>query len=257
MAKEPLSVVYISKNSERYLHDSLKSIQYLADEILVVDCGSKDQTVAIAQAVGARVLLQEWLGFAAQRQFAVMAATHEWILMLDTDEILRPTAEGAIRAAIQAGQADAFALRRQNYIGSKAVRYSEWRNDWVIRLFDRRLGRYDPSVVVHESWQSVGRVSRIRGVSIDHYPFASVSEMLPKLQRYAELNAAKVYARKRPVSTWAPMNHALGAFLRSYVLRLGILDGVEGAAIAWTTALGAFMKYAIARERQLREGDGQ
>ncbi len=248
-----LSVVYISKNGEKHLSQSLASVQELADEILLVDCGSTDQTTTIANNFGARVLHQEWLGFGGQRQFAVKSARHDWILMLDTDEILRPDARKLIFSTISESSATGFYLLRQNYIGRKPIRYSEWRNDWVLRLFDRREGSYDIQAKVHESWQCSGPTQRLPGVSIDHYPFASLKEMLPKLQRYSELNAEKVYARGRPISAWAPMNHGLSAFLRSYILRLGILDGVDGAAIAWTTALGAFMKYAIAREMHLQD----
>lgn len=250
MGNSSLSVVYISKNSEQHLRASLESIRDIADEILLVDCGSTDNTLSIAEDFGARVLHQEWLGFGGQRQFAVGSASHDWILMLDTDEILRPNTKASISSAINKAEAEAFCLLRQNYIGHKPIRHSEWRNDWVLRLFNRRQGSYDASAVVHEAWNCSGPIERLPGISLDHYTFASFREMLPKLQRYAELNAEKVYMRGRPISAWAPMNHGMSAFLRSYILRLGILDGVEGAAIAWTTALGAFMKYAIAREMQ-------
>ncbi|WP_414040317.1 glycosyltransferase family 2 protein [Acidithiobacillus sp. M4-SHS-6] len=255
MDSPSLSVVYISKNAEKHLRASLESVRAIADEILLVDCGSTDNTVAIAESFAARVLHQEWLGFGGQRQFAVDSARHDWILMLDTDEILRPSAQPLIRSAIAQEQATAFKLLRQNYIGHKPVRYSEWRNDWVLRLFDRRRGHYDPQAFVHESWLCADSVQRLPGIALDHYSFASLKEMLPKLQRYAELNAEKVYGRGKTISAWAPMGHGVSAFLRSYFLRLGMLDGVEGAAIAWTTALGAFMKYAIALEMQAQDRD--
>ena len=255
MDSSSLSVVYISKNAEKHLRASLESVRAIADEILLVDSGSTDNTVAIAESNAVRVLHQEWLGFGGQRQFAVDSARHDWILMLDTDEILRSSAQPLIRSAIAQEQVVGFKLRRQNYIGRKPVRYSEWRNDWVLRLFNRRYGHYDPQAVVHESWLCDGSVRPLSDIALDHYPFASLKEMLPKLQRYAELNAEKVYSRRKTISTWAPMGHGVSAFLRSYFLRLGILDGVEGAAIAWTTALGAFMKYAIALEMQAQDKD--
>ena len=253
MKTATLSVVYITRNAAAHLRQSIGSVAAIADEVLLVDSGSDDATYSIASEFGARIIHHDWQGFGAQRQFAVEAASHDWILMLDADEVLRSEVSFKIRSAIGEGGGGGFYLRWQNYIGSKAIRHGDWAHDWHLRLFDRRYGRYDPNDWVHESWESSIATARLPGISIDHYTVARLQDMLPKLQLYAELNAEKVYARERPVSALAPMNHAMGAFLRSYLLRFGLLDGVEGAAIAWTTALGAFMKYAIAREMRMHD----
>ena len=249
-----LSVVYVAQDCAAALARSLDSVAGLAAEVLVVDGGSRDDTVMLAQARGARVVVHPWAGFGAQRQFAVAQAQHDWILMLDSDELLRPEGRAAIERLLEAPvEHAAYYLRRCSYFHGRRIRHGDWAKDQVLRLFDRRQGRYDPTQQVHESWQCSGSLGTVAALALDHYSYGSYAQLLQKMQKYAELNAEKVYARGRPVPAHAPLSHAMAAFVRGYLLRLGFLDGVDGAAIAWTNALGAFMKYAMARERQQAE----
>ncbi len=252
--KTSLSIVYITHDAARTLAASLKSVLPLGGEILVVDSGSTDETVQLAQQYGARILRHAWEGFGGQRAFAVNAASHDWILMLDADEILRPETLPEIRRLIRdPGMVTGYYLKRYNHVGKKPIRHGDWARDDVLRLFHRRHGEYRREDKVHESWCTPDHTAHLKGTAIDHYSFDSVGDMLKKLQIYAVLNAEKVYARGKRISSLAPMTHAAGAFLRCYFFRLGFLDGMEGAAIASTTALGAFMKYAIALEMQERD----
>ena len=220
---------------------------------MVVDSGSLDDTLEIAKSYGARIFQHPWQGFPAQRQWAVDRATHDWVLMMDSDEVLTRQASAVIKKLLcRQPVVAAYKLRRCSYFHGSQIRFGDWGRDEVIRLFDRSMGSYDPAEVVHESWHSRGDVGRISEMALQHYSYTSYRQLMEKMQHYAELNAQKVYARSHPVSALAPMNHALAAFFRGYVLRLGCLDGVDGAAIAWTIAMGAFMKYAIARETQVK-----
>ncbi|MEY2341899.1 glycosyltransferase family 2 protein [Acidithiobacillus sp. IBUN Pt1247-S3] len=254
MNRLPLSVVYVAQNAAAVLPRSLASVQGWADEIVVVDGGSSDATREIAEGFGARVIDRPWAGFAAQRQFAVEQAQQDWVLMLDSDEVLRPEGREAIQATLMAPSQAAYRLRRCSSFHGRRIRHGDWAQDTVLRLFDRRRGRYDLTETVHESWHCEGPVGDLGVMALDHYSYTDYAQLLGKMQQYAQLNAQKVYARGRPVAASAPMSHAMAAFLRTYLLRLGFLDGVDGAAIAWTTALGAFMKYAIAREMQQGQG---
>ncbi len=244
-----LSVVYITLNEERNLSRSLESVSCVADEIIVVDSGSTDSTCSIAKKSGADVFLKPWQGFGAQRQYAVSLAKHDWILILDADETL---AEGSTSPLLEAlskpEKPTGYFLARETFIGQKPILHGDWANESVLRLVNRRHGHYDPRETIHESWHCSGATAKLKGVTLKHYSFANQGEMLNKLLRYTQLNAQKVAARGRPISSWTPMSHALWAFFRCYLLRLGFLDGVEGGAIAWTTALGAYFKYALARE---------
>ncbi|MHB1736284.1 MAG: glycosyltransferase family 2 protein [Acidithiobacillus sp.] len=245
-----LSVVYVTKNAGRHFGRSLASVANIADELLVVDSGSQDNTLMVARNAGARIIERSWPGFAAQRQFAVAAAENPWILMMDADEILTDTAAKAIRNAIlirePAGVAG-YRLERRSFFHGKEICHGDWAHDQVLRLFDRRCGAYGENLV-HEAWETHGTIARIPGCALYHYSYANYGELLDKLRRYATLNAQQVHQRGKALHAYMPMTHALAAFWRGYFWRLGFLDGVEGAAIAWTTALGAFMKYAMALE---------
>ncbi|WP_308389386.1 glycosyltransferase family 2 protein [Acidithiobacillus sp. AMEEHan] len=244
-----LSLVYVAQDCAAALDRSLRSSVAVADEILVVDGGSRDATTTVAASHGARVLQHPWCGFAAQRQFAVEAAGNDWILMLDADEVLRAQGREAIVELLRTGpDAGAYFLRRCSYFHGKRIRHGDWAGDRVLRLFDRRHGSYDLSEAVHESWHCVGPTAELGVLALDHYSYETYQQLLQKMQRYAQLSAEKLVARGRPIAAHAPISHGLAAFLRGYVFRLGLLDGVDGAAIAGTNALGAFMKYAMARE---------
>ena len=216
VAASALSIVYITRDAGRMLRASLASVVPLGAEIILVDSGSTDDTLTIAMEMGVTIIQRPWSGFGAQRQFAVESAANDWILMLDADEILRDQARSAVVD--------------------------------VVRLFNRRHGHYRPEDTVHESWYGQGETRHMQGYILDHHSFPSYADMLDKLRCYAALNAQQVQQRGKVLHAYMPMTHALAAFGRGYFWRLGFLDGVEGAAIAWTTALGAFMKYAIALE---------
>ena len=256
VATGALSVIYITRDAGCLLRASLDSVVPLGAEIFLVDSGSTDDTLTIATEMGVKIIQRPWPGFGAQRQFAVESAANDWILMLDADEILRDQACAAILDVVRSSDPHvAYALRRYNYLHGKAIRHGDWSRDYVVRLFNRRYGYYRPEDTVHESWHGQGETRRMPGYILDHHSFPSYADMLDKLRLYATLNAQQVHQRGKVLRGYMPMTHALAAFWRGYFWRLGFLDGVEGAAIAWTTALGAFMKYAIALE--LRDCDRQ
>lgn len=253
MSKRLLSVVYITLNADKYLEKSLNSIKNIAQEILIVDCGSVDQTLAIAQKLEVKVISRAWQGFAVQRQLAVDSASHDWILVLDADEVLTESGVQVIVGALSSiSDVAAYSLRRLSIFHDKKILHGDWGYDRVLRLFDRRQGKYTNSMV-HECWETKGDKKALPGISILHYSYADYAELLGKMKQYAILGAQQLRHRRKVLRAHMPMTHAIAAFTRSYFLRLGMLDGVEGAAIAWTTALGAFMKYAIALEMQAQD----
>lgn len=245
--KRPLSIVYITLNAERCLAESLQSAAAIADDIVVVDSGSSDRTSAIVKEHGARFFEQSWLGFGPQKQHAVERAMHDWVLILDADEVLTREAAEAVREALQAERLPAgFSLARRNFFHGREIRFGDWAGDRVLRLVDRRAGRFSDDEV-HEAWLTTGEVRRLKG-AILHYPFQDYGAMLNKLARYSELGARKLGQRDARPSAAAAMTHGLYAFVRCYFFRLGMLDGVDGFGIALITALGSFLKYARARE---------
>lgn len=245
----PLSIVYITLNAMRCLPQSLASLDGLSDDLVVVDAGSSDDTMATAQRFGARTFHQDWRGFGLQKQFAVEQTRHDWVLILDADEVLLPQAKTAIRRVLDAdAHPAAFSLPRHNYLHGKRIRHGDWGGDRVLRLVDRRRGAFTPDMV-HERWVAQGPVAFL-DAPLAHYSFENYKAMLAKLDQYSDLTAEKLAAQGRRVRAHEPMSHALMAFLKGYIFRLGFLDGTEGAAIALTSALGSFMKYAKALELQ-------
>jgi (heptosyl)LPS beta-1,4-glucosyltransferase len=219
----------------------------IADDIVVVDSGSTDATKSIAQANGARVFDQLWLGFGPQKQHAVDHALHDWVLIVDADEVLTKEACTAIKAALLSKKLPAgFTLNRRNFFHGKEVRFGDWAGDHVLRLVDRRVGRFSDHQV-HESWLTDGQVVAI-GAHMLHYPFENYGAMLAKLARYSDLNAQELLRRRGRPSAIAPATHGVAAFLRCYFLKMGVFDGSDGFGIALVTALGSFLKHAKARE---------
>lgn len=248
-----ISVVYITLNAERLLQESLESIRTLTDDLVIVDAGSTDETLRIAEKFGTRIFRRPWPGFGLQKQFAVEQACHDWVLILDADEVLVPESIYALKQALSSATLPAgFLLPRHNFLHGKRIRFGDWRRDRVLRLVDRRQGQFSPNHI-HERWITDGLVKPL-DAPIAHYSFPDYKSMLVKLDQYSDLNAGQLLARGGRITSTAPISHALAAFFRCYLFRLGFLDGNEGAAIAMTTALGSFMKYAKALELQQTQG---
>lgn len=242
-----LSATIITLNEEARLPRALASLAF-CDEIVVVDSGSRDRTVEIARATGARVETRDWPGYAAQKNRAAELASHDWILSLDADEEVSP----ALRAEIEALRAEpepafhAYSFpRRARYLG-RWIRASGWYPDRKIRLYDRRVARWEGDYV-HEAVRTDEPVGRLDG-DLLHYTCDSLEEHLATLNRYTSLAAAERRATGRPVGWRRLTLSPAWAFWRTYVLRGGFRDGFPGFVIAVMAAFYVFSKYAKARE---------
>lgn len=240
-----ISATIITYNEERNLPRAIESLR-CCDEILVVDSGSTDRTVEIAEKFGARVLEANWRGYAGQKNYASDQAAHDWILSIDADEALSEDLEGEIWQLKKNGpELDAYTFPRlAQYLG-KWILYSGWYPDRKIRLFDRRKARW-MGEFVHESVISEGRVGDLEG-NLLHYTCGSLSEHLKTMDRYTTLAAEEVVAQKRHVGYRKLVLDPPWTFFKTYFLQRGFLDGVEGLSIAYMAALYTFLKYAKAR----------
>jgi glycosyltransferase involved in cell wall biosynthesis len=174
----PLSAVLITKDEEERLPDALASVRF-CDEIVVVDAGSTDRTRDIAQEAGARVLVKTpWPGYALQRNAAVEAARHDWVLCLDADERVTPALRDEIQAARAQGfpGCDGYRMPRVAFYLGRWIRGTDWYPDRQLRLFDRRRGRWRETLI-HESVRVEGRVGRLRG-ELEHFTYRDVSHHL-------------------------------------------------------------------------------
>lgn len=240
-----ISATIITYNEEQNLPRAIESLR-CCDEILVVDSGSTDRTVEIAEKFGARVLEANWRGYAGQKNYASDMASFDWVLSIDADEALSEDLEGGIWQLKKNGpDRDAYTLPRlAQYLG-KWILYSGWYPDRKIRLFDRRKARWVGDYV-HESVVSVGRVGELAG-NLLHYTCGSLTEHLKTMDRYTTLAAEEVVARKKHVGYRQLLLDPPWTFIRTYVVQRGFLDGVEGLTIAYMAALYTFLKYAKAR----------
>jgi glycosyltransferase involved in cell wall biosynthesis len=240
-----ISATIITCNEERNLPRAIESLR-CCDEILVVDSGSTDRTVEIAERFGARVVEANWRGYAGQKNYASDEARYDWILSIDADEALSEDLEGEIWQLKKSGPAcDAYTVPRlAQYLG-KWILYSGWYPDRKLRLFDRRKAHWTGDYV-HESVAVDGTIGELKG-NLLHYTCGSLSEHLKTMDRYTTLAAEEIAARKKPVHMRHLLMEPAWTFFRSYVLQRGFLDGLEGLTIAYMAAFYTYLKYAKAR----------
>ena len=241
LSRQPFSVVIITKNAATQLTACLESASF-ADEIVVVDSGSSDGTAELASLHGARVMQKEWLGFGRQKQFAVEAARHDWVLCLDADERVSEALRASIQAALATPAARAYTVARCNRFMGRWLRHGEGYPDWSLRLFDRRQARWsdDP---VHERVLTDAPVARITG-DLLHDSAETLAGYLDKQNRYTSMQAEALFkAGKRAGLAQLLLSPAL-RFVKFYFLRLGFLDGTPGLVHIVIGCCNSFHKYA-------------
>ena len=244
-----ISAVIIAFNEEDKIGDAVKSVAW-ADEVIVVDSESTDATREIAEELGARVIVRPWPGFSAQKQFGVDEAANDWVFSLDADERATEELRDEI-AALSEPDVAGYTIPRLSFYMERPIRHGNWYPDRQLRLFDRRKAKWK-DVVIHESvevnaGESVGRLSG----DILHYTFESVRHHADMIaNRYAPLSAAEMHARGRRASLSQIVFAGPVAFVTTYIIKLGFLDGFPGFCIAAFAAYNSFLKYLLLREMQ-------
>lgn len=247
-----VSVTVITRDEAAHIADALDSVAW-ADERIVVDSGSADDTVAIARARGARVEVREWDSYAAQKNHAASLASHDWILSLDADERVSEALAAEIRAlvATEPPMRGYRVPRVTHYLG-RWIRTTDWWPDWQLRLYDRRAGAW-ARVHVHESVRVAGPVGKLRGELL-HYPYRDIADHLATIDRYTSIAAAELYARGRRSGALRIVIHPALAFLRNYVLRGGFRQGTTGLVVSLMNSYYVLLKFAKLWEQQRRRG---
>lgn len=247
-----ISAVIIAFNEEVKIADAIRSVDW-ADEVLIVDSESTDSTREIAAGLGARVIIQPWLGFSGQKQFAADAAQNDWILSLDADERISGDLKTEIISLMKDRDvtASGFRIPRLSFYMGRPIRHSGWYPDRQLRLFDRRAARWNERLV-HESVEieAGARVKTLNG-EIYHYSIDGPLHHYRMIgERYAPLAADQMFgsgvrASKLRVAVAGP-----GAFIRSYILKTGFLDGFPGFCIAGFAAFHAFLKHLLLWQKE-------
>ncbi|MCG8473825.1 MAG: glycosyltransferase family 2 protein [Desulfobacterales bacterium] len=235
-----ISAVIIAKNEELNLEKCLKSLSW-ADEIVVVDSGSQDRTIEIAKAHGARVIETPWLGFGKTKQFAVESASHDWVFSIDADEVVTEALQKDILSCAGSGDVGGYRVQRLSFYLGRAIRFSGWRSDAPLRLFDRRLGRFNDKMV-HESVEMGAPVGMIRSQML-HYTYPTIASHLAKIESYSGLGALQQFEKGKKINLFSAAMHGAGKFLKMYVFQLGFLDGKEGFILSVISSFGVALKY--------------
>lgn len=245
-----ISAVVITLNEASNIEACVKALRQVTDDVVIVDAYSADGTPALAEALGARVVQTEWVGYSHNKNLGNQAARHDWILSIDADEALSEELIQSLKA-LQPQAGAVYELDRlTNYCG-KWIRHSGWYPDWKVRLFDRREVRWQGDYVHETLAVPKGfRTVRLKGKLL-HYSYKTRSDHWQRIERYAALAAQEMHARGKR-ATWVKLYLSPAMrFLRTLLLNQAFLDGWAGWVISWSGARLVYRKY-----RKLREYSG-
>ena len=240
-----LSLIILAKNEERHLPRLLASAADLAAEVIVVDSGSTDRTLEIAEQAGARVVHQAWLGMAEQRRFGLEQAALPWALCLDCDEELSPALRQAIKEFFGNGQAEKHhgaSFARQTWFLGRWIRHGDWYPDAQLRLVHVASATVTGSGG-HDKISVAGTLARLKG-DLNHYSFADIPDYLRKQTRFSDEFLAQERAKGKRWSLARNLIRPWWRFFRAYVLRRGFMDGFPGLWIAAATAFHTFVRHS-------------
>jgi glycosyltransferase involved in cell wall biosynthesis len=242
-----LSVTLITLNEEQNLRPCLESIAF-ADEIIVVDAGSADRTLAIAGEFTDRLFSEPWQGFAKQKNSAQDKAKGPWILNIDADERVTPELREEILAVLKEKSSLAgYRIPRKNYFRGQWIRHGGWHPNYQLRLYQKAAGRFIPREV-HEQVDVAGKVGKLSS-SLEHFSYQSISDFLQRLDRYSELSARQYRLEGKRISWPEILFRTQFTFFRMWVLQRGFLDGGNGLVLAVLYSYYTFVKYAKLKEK--------
>jgi len=236
-----LAVTVITKNESKNIRNCLESVNWV-DEIIILDSGSTDDTVAICQEYTDKVFVTDWPGFGVQKNRAIQRATCEWILSIDADESVSEELRQEIEEAIeQPSKRVAYQIpRRSSYCG-RFMSHSGWWPDYIIRLFRRGYGRFSDDLV-HERLVVQGAMGRLTNPLI-HRAFSDLEEVLETTNAYSSAGAQMLHQQHKKASLMGAVLHGLWSFFHTYIIRAGFLDGKEGFMLAVSNGEGTYYKY--------------
>jgi glycosyltransferase involved in cell wall biosynthesis len=238
----PVTATIITLDEAAHIAAAIESVRW-ADEILVVDAGSTDETCAIARALGARVESRTWTGWSDQKNHAAALASHDWILSLDADERVTPELARELRGVLAAEpQARGYRMPRVTYYLGRWIRTTDFYPDYQLRLYDRRAARWR-GMRVHESVTVDGPIITLAH-ELQHFSFTDLADHVARTNHYSSLAARELHEGGQQADLFDLLIHPPAAFLRNYVLRRGFQDGTAGFIISVMQAYGVFLKYS-------------
>jgi len=235
-----ISVAIITRNAAVELDRCLASVVF-ADEIVVLDQESVDDTVEVCARHGAVLYQSDWLGFGPMKQKVVSLCRNRWILSIDSDEEVTPELQAAIMALPDEPVEAAFTVNRLSRFLGKWIRHCGWHPDHVLRIFDRQRAGFNDKPV-HESVETEGTVGKLPGL-LKHYTYETMEQYIDKLNRYTTLAAEQMHTDGRTANLWQALVRSKVTFWRMFILQGGILDGWAGAVLCWSSGFSVLSKY--------------
>lgn len=251
MNENRLSVIIITKDEQDNIKDCLESVKW-ADEIIVVDSGSTDQTEAICREYTDKFYVRDWPGFGVQKQRALELATYDWVLSIDADERVTPELQKEIESIINVDPIrSGYQIPRLSYYLGKGIRHAGWYPDYILRLVQRSRAHFSEDIV-HERLVVDGGVDRLSSHFM-HFPHKDIAHHFQKINQYSSLSAEKMFKEGRSTNWIAIFAKPVFGFFRAYVLRKGFLDGWHGLAVSVSTSMLIYLKYIKLKERQRKK----
>lgn len=250
----PISVIIITKNEERNIERCLASVSF-ADEVLVVDSGSQDLTVKLAEKSGAKVLFREWMGFGPQKKWATSQAKHDWILSIDADEVVSAELASEIqRKFMELDPKTGYEMPRKSWFMDRWILHGGWYPDRQLRLYHRKHSDW-PEAIIHERViPSSGQIEIFKS-PLYHYVFKNIGDQIETNNRYSGLLAQADFEKGKRFSILKMLLKPGFKFLECYFLKLGFLDGFAGYVIARNAGYSIFLRTVKLREvEQINKG---
>ncbi len=245
---EKISVTIITKDEEQLIEDCLKSLCW-ADEIIVVDAGSKDRTLEIVKDYSGKAFFNEWHGFAAQKEYALSLVNNDWVLSIDADERVSNKLKEEIERN-DFSQFDGYFIPRENYFIGKHITSCGWGSDRQLRLFRKSKTKLT-NRLVHEGFEVAGRIGNLKNPVI-HFTYNSIEKSISKINNYSTLEAEEKYKSQIKITGATILSHGISSFLRSFVSLRGYKDGVHGLMISIIDSMTTFLTYMKMWELQNR-----
>ena len=246
---QQISAVIITLNEERNLENCIRSIQSVADEIIILDSYSTDATLSIAEKYNCRIVQEQFIGFGPQKNKAIALAKHAWILSIDADECLSDTLQASIQTWKQNTPTHSlYSMNRLTNYAGHWIRYGGWYPDTLLRLFNRKHARFSDAIVHEEVvFENGKQVQKLKG-DILHYSFPYIITHLRKIVKYSLIGAESDIKNGKTCSYLKYKFVPIWIFITQYIIKLGCLDGSAGWKVSYYSALAAKRKYALIRK---------
>lgn len=234
-----ISATIITYNEEENIERCLKSLNWV-DEIVVIDSFSQDKTVEICKKYNCNIIQTKWLGFGKTKQLAVDNATNDWVLSIDSDEVVSELLAKKIKVILNNPKNEGYKVKRNSFYLRKEIKHCGWNNDYPIRIFNKNYGKFNEKEV-HESVLINGTKGRIEE-PIYHYTYPTISKHIIKMNRYTDLAISK-NQNKKEYSIFTSLFLGFNKFIKMYFLQKGFLDGKVGFILSINSAFGVYLKY--------------